>query len=96
MFIGFFLASAALPVETGVRARSFAVVVAVPWRERSSLALLDVYGRVARTLLDMAEQDGVPESVRSADAILVPMGFGPRGTEGKTVTTTYDVKAAKK
>lgn len=30
MFIGFFLASAALPVATGARARSFAVVVAVP------------------------------------------------------------------
>src|SRR5438046_2595819 len=29
------------------------------------------------------EQEGLPESVKSADAILVPMGFGPRGTEGK-------------
>ena len=29
------------------------------------------------------EQEGLPESVQSADAVLVPMGFGPRGTEGK-------------
>jgi CTP synthase len=29
------------------------------------------------------EQEGIPDEVRSADAILVPMGFGPRGTEGK-------------
>jgi len=29
------------------------------------------------------EQEGIPDGVRTADAILVPMGFGPRGTEGK-------------
>jgi CTP synthase len=29
------------------------------------------------------EQEGIPDEVRNADAILVPMGFGPRGTEGK-------------
>jgi CTP synthase len=29
------------------------------------------------------ERNGVPGEVKSADGILVPMGFGPRGTEGK-------------
>jgi CTP synthase len=29
------------------------------------------------------EEDGIPAEVENADAILVPMGFGPRGTEGK-------------
>jgi len=29
------------------------------------------------------ESEGLPDEVRSADAILVPMGFGSRGTEGK-------------
>jgi hypothetical protein len=29
------------------------------------------------------EKDGIPDVVRQADGILVPMGFGPRGTEGK-------------
>jgi CTP synthase len=35
------------------------------------------------------EQDGIPDSVRSADAILVPMGFGPRGTEGKIAAVRH-------
>ncbi len=41
--------------------------------------------RVKVTYVDSEkiEQEGLPESVRNADAILVPMGFGPRGTEGK-------------
>ncbi len=41
--------------------------------------------RVQVTYVDSEkiEQDGLPDSVRNADAILVPMGFGPRGTEGK-------------
>src|SRR5258705_12454244 len=41
--------------------------------------------RVKVTYVDSEkiEQDGLPESVKGADAILVPMGFGPRGTEGK-------------
>jgi CTP synthase len=29
------------------------------------------------------EQEGLPPAVLEADGILVPMGFGPRGTEGK-------------
>ncbi len=29
------------------------------------------------------EQDGLPEDLDQVDAILVPMGFGPRGAEGK-------------
>src|SRR5207253_4856591 len=41
--------------------------------------------RVKLTFVDSEkiEQEGLPETVRNADAILVPMGFGPRGTEGK-------------
>jgi CTP synthase len=35
------------------------------------------------------EQEGIPDGVRSADAILVPMGFGPRGTEGKIAAVRY-------
>jgi CTP synthase len=35
------------------------------------------------------EKDGVPDSVKTADAILVPMGFGPRGTEGKIAAVRY-------
>jgi CTP synthase len=35
------------------------------------------------------EKDGVPESVKTADAILVPMGFGPRGTEGKIAAVRW-------
>ena len=35
------------------------------------------------------EQDGLPESVLTADGILVPMGFGPRGTEGKILAVRY-------
>jgi CRP-like cAMP-binding protein len=34
-------------------------------RQIESLALLDVYGRVARTLLDMAEDDGETKIIRS-------------------------------
>jgi CTP synthase len=29
------------------------------------------------------EREGLPQVVKEVDAILVPMGFGPRGTEGK-------------
>jgi CTP synthase len=35
------------------------------------------------------EQDGLPDSVRNADGILVPMGFGPRGTEGKIAAVRF-------
>jgi len=35
------------------------------------------------------EQEGLPEVVRTADAILVPMGFGPRGTEGKIAAVRF-------
>jgi CTP synthase len=35
------------------------------------------------------EKDGVPDVVRQADGILVPMGFGPRGTEGKIEAVRY-------
>ncbi len=32
---------------------------------------------------EKAEQDGLPPDLEEVDAILVPMGFGPRGAEGK-------------
>ena len=32
---------------------------------------------------EQIEKSGVPDEVKTADGILVPMGFGPRGTEGK-------------
>ncbi|MBI3784106.1 MAG: CTP synthase [Deltaproteobacteria bacterium] len=35
------------------------------------------------------EEDGLPDVVERADGILVPMGFGPRGTEGKIATVRY-------
>jgi CTP synthase len=35
------------------------------------------------------EKDGMPDVVRQADGILVPMGFGPRGTEGKIEAVRY-------
>jgi CTP synthase len=35
------------------------------------------------------EKDGMPDAVRQADGILVPMGFGPRGTEGKVAAVRY-------
>jgi CTP synthase len=35
------------------------------------------------------EQDGLPAAVERADGILVPMGFGPRGTEGKIAAVRY-------
>jgi CTP synthase len=35
------------------------------------------------------EQDGLPDAVERADGILVPMGFGPRGTEGKITAVRY-------
>ena len=35
------------------------------------------------------EQDGLPDSVKTADGILVPMGFGPRGTEGKIAAVRF-------
>jgi CTP synthase len=47
--------------------------------------------RVQVTYVDSEkiEEDGLPESVRNADAILVPMGFGPRGTEGKIAAVRW-------
>ena len=33
--------------------------------------------------------DGLPDALTSADAVLVPMGFGPRGTEGKIEAVRY-------
>ena len=35
------------------------------------------------------EETGIPVEVKRADGILVPMGFGPRGTEGKITTVHY-------
>src|ERR1051325_9579289 len=47
--------------------------------------------RVRVTYVDSEkiEQEGLPESGKSADAILVPMGFGPRGTEGKIAAVRH-------
>ena len=38
---------------------------------------------------EQIETDGLTADVEGADAILVPMGFGPRGTEGKIETVRY-------
>jgi len=38
---------------------------------------------------EQIEQDGLPEVVMRADGILVPMGFGPRGTEGKIAAVRF-------
>jgi CTP synthase len=35
------------------------------------------------------EPDNLPDAVEHADGILVPMGFGPRGTEGKIAAVRY-------
>ncbi len=35
------------------------------------------------------EQEGLPDAVERADGILVPMGFGPRGTEGKIAAVRH-------
>ncbi len=35
------------------------------------------------------EQEGLPDGLLRADAVLVPMGFGPRGTEGKIAAVRY-------
>ncbi|MFN8628142.1 MAG: CTP synthase [Candidatus Binatia bacterium] len=35
------------------------------------------------------EQEGLPDAVERADGVLVPMGFGPRGTEGKIAAVRY-------
>jgi CTP synthase len=35
------------------------------------------------------EQDGLADAVERADGILVPMGFGPRGAEGKIAAVRY-------
>ncbi|MBP1683880.1 MAG: pyrG [Deltaproteobacteria bacterium] len=35
------------------------------------------------------EQEGLPDAVEHADGVLVPMGFGPRGTEGKITAVRY-------
>ena len=38
---------------------------------------------------EQIEESGIPAAVKSADAVLVPMGFGPRGTEGKIEAVRY-------
>ncbi len=38
---------------------------------------------------EQIEESGIPAEVKSADAVLVPMGFGPRGTEGKIASVGY-------
>ncbi len=38
---------------------------------------------------EQIEATGLPPEVKSADAILVPMGFGPRGAEGKIEAVRY-------
>jgi len=38
---------------------------------------------------EQIEQDGLPDPVMKADGILVPMGFGPRGTEGKIAAVRF-------
>jgi CTP synthase len=35
------------------------------------------------------EQDGLPDAITNADGVLVPMGFGPRGTEGKIAAVRW-------
>ncbi|HUI26437.1 MAG TPA: CTP synthase [Candidatus Kryptonia bacterium] len=35
------------------------------------------------------EPDNLPDALTRADAVLVPMGFGPRGTEGKIAAVRY-------
>jgi CTP synthase len=35
------------------------------------------------------EADNLPDALTRADAVLVPMGFGPRGTEGKIAAVRY-------
>jgi CTP synthase len=47
--------------------------------------------RVRVTYLDSEkiEQEGLPGEVRAADGVLVPMGFGPRGSEGKIEAVRY-------
>ena len=35
------------------------------------------------------EKNGIPDAVRETDGVLVPMGFGPRGTEGKIEAVRY-------
>ncbi|MBI1815345.1 MAG: CTP synthase [Deltaproteobacteria bacterium] len=35
------------------------------------------------------EADDLPDALTRADAVLVPMGFGPRGTEGKIAAVRY-------
>ena len=35
------------------------------------------------------EENGLPPEVSGADAVMVPMGFGPRGTEGKIEALRY-------
>jgi CTP synthase len=35
------------------------------------------------------EQDGLPVGLERADGVLVPMGFGPRGTEGKIAAVRF-------
>ena len=44
---------------------------------------------IAHVDSEQVESEGIVEAIRGADAILVPMGFGPRGTEGKIATVRY-------
>jgi CTP synthase len=44
---------------------------------------------VAHVDSEVIEKEGIPDAVRDADGILVPMGFGPRGTEGKILAVQY-------
>jgi CTP synthase len=47
--------------------------------------------RVELTFVDSEKivADGLPDALTRADAVLVPMGFGPRGTEGKIEAVRY-------
>jgi CTP synthase len=38
---------------------------------------------------ERVEAEGIVEAIRAADGVLVPMGFGPRGTEGKIATVKF-------
>src|SRR5438128_6833709 len=61
-------------------------------RQIESLALLDVYGRVARTLLDMAEMDGETKIIRNKvpRQDLAKVVGASRGEAGRGVKATGD------
>jgi CTP synthase len=44
---------------------------------------------IAHVDSEKIEQEGICEEIENADGILVPMGFGPRGTEGKITTVRF-------